>query len=183
MPAIHRNTDARSCGATTSVIGQSSVFSNGLLVSVNGDTNSHGAGGLIAGCDNVFVEGKLVVNHTPDSAAADNLCPPLGETIVLHLHQLDHQTCLWLTDMWSWLVLSIAGSIIGSATDSWFRDTKMGIWFYAKVDSIYTWANKRYGLKILRDEEKQMAKFPILQSKLANLERRLKDLEQDGGAY
>ena len=85
--------------------------------------------------------------------------------------------------MWSWLVLSIAGSIIGSATDSWFRDTKMGIWFYAKVDNIYTWANKRYGLKILRDEEKQMAKFPILQSKLANLEKRLKDLEQDGGAY
>jgi|TARA_R100000152_G_C6780953_1_gene214502 hypothetical protein len=78
MPAIHRNTDARSCGATTTVIGQSSVFSNGLLVSVNGDTNSHGAGGLVAGCDNVFVEGKLVVNHTPDSAAADSLCPPLG---------------------------------------------------------------------------------------------------------
>ena len=44
--------------------------------------------------------------------------------------------------MWSWLVLSIAGSIIGSATDSWFRDTKMGIWFYAKVDNIYTWANE-----------------------------------------
>ena len=32
--------------------------------------------------------------------------------------------------MWFWLLSSIAGSIIGSATESWFRDTKLGIWFY-----------------------------------------------------
>ena len=40
--------------------------------------------------------------------------------------------------MWFWLMTSIAGSIIGSATDSWFRDTKLGVWFYAKVDGFYT---------------------------------------------
>ena len=49
--------------------------------------------------------------------------------------------------MWFWLLSSIAGSIIGSATDSWFRDTKLGVWFYAKMDSLYTWASKRYGIK------------------------------------
>ena len=53
--------------------------------------------------------------------------------------------------MWFFLISSIAGSIIGSATDSWFRDTKLGIWFYNKLDSIYTWASKRYGLKLLTD--------------------------------
>ncbi len=82
--------------------------------------------------------------------------------------------------MWSWLVLSIAGSIIGSASDSWFIDTKMGIWFYAKVDNVYTWANKRYGLKILTDEKERMKKFPELEKRLVNLENRLKELEKDG---
>ena len=78
--------------------------------------------------------------------------------------------------MWSWLVLSIAGSIIGSASDSWFRDTKMGIWFYAKVDSIYTWANNRYGLKVLTDEKKRMKKFPELEKRLVELENRVKEI-------
>jgi len=73
MPAIHRNGDARACGATTIVTGQSTVFANGKLVSVNGDENSHGAGALIAGSKNVFAEGISVVNNTPDGASADNL--------------------------------------------------------------------------------------------------------------
>ena len=34
--------------------------------------------------------------------------------------------------MWFWALSAIAGSILGSATDSWFRDTKLGVWFYAK---------------------------------------------------
>ena len=80
--------------------------------------------------------------------------------------------------MWFWLITAIAGSIIGSATDSWFRDTKMGIWFYAKVDNIYTWANNRYGLKILTDEQERMKKFPALNKRLTELESRINDLEQ-----
>jgi hypothetical protein len=64
--------------------------------------------------------------------------------------------------MWFWLISSIAGSIIGSATEGWFRDTKVGVWFYAKIDSLYTWASNRYGLKILTDEEETMKKFPQL---------------------
>ena len=35
--------------------------------------------------------------------------------------------------MWFWAISAIAGSILGSATDSWFRDTKLGVWFYAKM--------------------------------------------------
>ena len=75
MPSIHRNTDPRVCGATTTVVGQSNVFANGLLVSVNGDPNTDGGGELIAANKNVYVNGKLVVNNTPDNAAADSLCP------------------------------------------------------------------------------------------------------------
>jgi DNA-binding HxlR family transcriptional regulator len=80
--------------------------------------------------------------------------------------------------MWFWLLSSIAGSIIGSATESWFRDTKLGIWFYTKMDQLYTWASKRYGIKILTDEEERMKKFPQLSKKLNDLEERIKKLEK-----
>ena len=79
--------------------------------------------------------------------------------------------------MWFWLITAIAGSIVGSATDSWFRDTKAGVWFYAKIDNLYTWASKRYGLKILTDEEKRMKKFPILNKRLEELESKIDHLE------
>jgi len=80
--------------------------------------------------------------------------------------------------MWFWLISAMAGSIIGSATDSWFRDTKLGVWFYARVDSLYTWASKRYGLKILTDEQKRLAKFPELSKRLNSLEARVRLLEE-----
>ena len=76
--------------------------------------------------------------------------------------------------MWFFLISSIAGSIIGSATDSWFRDTRLGIWFYNKIDSLYTWASKRYGLKLLTGEKKRMAKFPELNKRLDSLEKQAK---------
>jgi hypothetical protein len=80
MPAIHRDTDPRSCGATTVVGHQSTVFANGLLVSVNGDDNTDGDGALIAQCKNVFAEGIMVVNNTPDESNSDADCPiPGGE--------------------------------------------------------------------------------------------------------
>lgn len=78
MPEIHRNTDSRSCGATTIVSGQSNVYANNLLVSVDGDQNSHGGGSLNAANNNVYVNNKLVVNNTPESADPDSLCVPLG---------------------------------------------------------------------------------------------------------
>ena len=78
MPAIHRNTDPRVCGASTVVVGQSTVFANSLLVSVNGDPNTHGGGNLIAACKNVYINGIMVVNHSPDNASPDGLCPIIG---------------------------------------------------------------------------------------------------------
>ena len=72
---IHRDTDGRVCGATTTVTGQSTVFANNLLVSVDGDPNSHGAGNLSAGSNSVFAGNKAVVNNSPDSASPDALCP------------------------------------------------------------------------------------------------------------
>ena len=80
--------------------------------------------------------------------------------------------------MWFWLISAIAGSIIGSATESWFRDTKLGIWFYNKVDRIYTWANKKYGFKLLTDDQDRMKKFPQLSKRLETLESQIKQIQR-----
>jgi len=54
--------------------------------------------------------------------------------------------------MWLWMVSSIAGSLLGAASTSWFKDTKAGLWCYAKFEQIADWATKRYGIDILDKE-------------------------------
>jgi hypothetical protein len=79
MPPVHLHGDRRTCGATTVVVGQSTVKSNGKLWAVHGDPNTDGGGALIAS-SSVYIEGKRVVVHRPDHAQPDSLCPiPGGE--------------------------------------------------------------------------------------------------------
>ena len=81
--------------------------------------------------------------------------------------------------MWFFLISSIAGSILGNATDSWFADTKLGVWFYKKVDDVSTWASKKLGLKVLQDESNWKKKYPNVSKKLDELEARLEKLEKE----
>ena len=81
--------------------------------------------------------------------------------------------------MWFFLISSIAGSILGNAADSWFADTKLGIWTYNKVDDVSTWASKKLGLKILKDENNWKTKYPNVAMKIEKLEARLKKLEKE----
>lgn len=77
MPRIHRDTDSRVCGAGT-VVNRGinpDVYANNLLVSIDRDPNTHGGGALIARCRNVFVHNTMVVNHSPDNAYPDSVCP------------------------------------------------------------------------------------------------------------
>ena len=79
--------------------------------------------------------------------------------------------------MWFWLISSIAGSILGSAADSWFADTKLGRWVYQKVDDVASWASKKLGLKVLQDENNWRKKYPNVSKKIDDLEARIKKLE------
>ena len=74
---VHRNDDARSCGASTVVQNQSTVFCNEKLWAVKDTVNSHGSGGLINSGSTVFVEGIEVIIKG-DSAQPDDLCPIVG---------------------------------------------------------------------------------------------------------
>ena len=80
--------------------------------------------------------------------------------------------------MWFWAISAIAGSILGSASSAWFEKTAMGRWFYKKVDNIYNWAAKRYGLEILKSEDKWRKKHPNVAKKMDDLEERIEELEK-----
>jgi len=70
------------------------------------------------------------------------------------------------------------GSIVGNASATWFKKTKLGLWFYKKVDQCYNWAAKRYDIQVLTTEEKLIKKFPRLTTKVNELEKRIKQLEK-----
>tara|TARA_B100001996_G_C18114208_1_gene382554 strand:- start:15 stop:269 length:255 start_codon:yes stop_codon:yes gene_type:complete len=80
--------------------------------------------------------------------------------------------------MWIFLISSIASSILGSAANSWFADTKAGIWFYKKVDNVSTWASEKLGLKVLQDEQNWKTKYPNVSRKIGELEARINELEK-----
>ena len=81
-------------------------------------------------------------------------------------------------NMWFFLISSIASSIIGNAADTWFADTKLGKWFYRKVDDVASWASRKLGLKVLADETNWKTKHPNISLKIDILEARLKQLEE-----
>ena len=81
--------------------------------------------------------------------------------------------------MWFFLIYSISSSIIGMAAESWFADTKLGVWFYKKVDNVSTWASKKLGLRILQDEETWKKKYPNVSKKIDKLEARINKLEKE----
>lgn len=78
MPPAHRHGDSRVCGATTTVVGQTTVKVNTQLWAVKDDPNTHGEGKLTNSGTTVKIEGKFVIVHAADSASADNLCIPVG---------------------------------------------------------------------------------------------------------
>tara|TARA_Y100000310_G_scaffold83085_1_gene79763 strand:- start:11320 stop:11580 length:261 start_codon:yes stop_codon:yes gene_type:complete len=80
--------------------------------------------------------------------------------------------------MWYFLISAIASGIIGNAANSWFADTKLGIWFYKRIDNVASWASRKLGLKVLQDEKNWKVKYPNVSKKIDELEARVKTLEQ-----
>ena len=80
--------------------------------------------------------------------------------------------------MWFWAISAIASSILGSASSSWFEKTAMGRWFFKKIDILYNWAANRYGLDILKSEDKWKKKYPNVSKKIDEMEERIQNLEK-----
>ena len=80
--------------------------------------------------------------------------------------------------MWWFLMKSIVGAILGQSTNAWFRKTKMGVWFYAKVEQCYNWAAKRYDIQVLSKEEKLIKRFPNLMQRIQRLEKQVARIKE-----
>ena len=65
------------------------------------------------------------------------------------------------------------------AAESWFADTKLGVWFYKKIDNVATWVSKKLGLRILQDETNWKKKYPNVSEKIDKLEARINKLEKE----
>ena len=79
--------------------------------------------------------------------------------------------------MWIFIITSITGSILGNAVDSWFADTRLGIWFYKKTAELSTWATNKLNINILKEEKKSKKKYPNISKDMDNLSKRIKFLE------
>lgn len=76
MPKAHRDGDLRTCGATTVVTGQSTVYVNNKLWAVEGDLNDHGQGALRAVLSqDIFIENKKAIVTPGDEAFPDDQHP------------------------------------------------------------------------------------------------------------
>lgn len=80
--------------------------------------------------------------------------------------------------MWFWAIQAIAGSILGSATSNWFENTKLGRWFFKKMENLYDWAADRYNLKILDTEDNWKKKYPNIAYQLEQQDKRILELEK-----
>ena len=77
-----------------------------------------------------------------------------------------------------WIWTAIAGSIIGAIALAYLKDTRAGIWFYAKVDWAIDFLVERYGCTWLEQPtDAWRKKYPHVTKKIDELEDRITKLE------
>ena len=81
--------------------------------------------------------------------------------------------------MWFFLIKAIAGSIIGNATSTWFKDTKLATWAVSKMDGTLEYLVKRWGWTWLQNDPNAWRKrYPRITKKIDELEERIAELEK-----
>ena len=78
-----------------------------------------------------------------------------------------------------WIYTSIAGAVLGAAFLAYFKDTRAGLWAYAKLDQFLDYLIERWGLTWLEQpEDAWRKKYPKITKKIDAIESRLDDLEK-----
>ena len=84
--------------------------------------------------------------------------------------------------MYFWILKSIAGSLLGSASSKWFGSTRLGQWCFLKFESLMNWAKDRYGINLLDKEDVEWkTTFPKMAKSFEDLQKRVNDLEKKNG--
>lgn len=81
--------------------------------------------------------------------------------------------------MYYFILKSILGSIVGSSFYTWWKDTRLGVWFQKKLDETLT----ALDWEILKKEEQWKTLYPMLDFRLLELEERVKILELELEGY
>ena len=77
-----------------------------------------------------------------------------------------------------WIYTSILGALLGAAFLAYFKDTRAGLWAYAKLDQFLDYLVERWGLPWFEQPENAWRqKYPKITKKIDELESRLKKLE------
>jgi hypothetical protein len=77
-----------------------------------------------------------------------------------------------------WIYTSILGALLGAAFLAYFKETKAGLWAYAKLDSFLDYLVDRWGLTWFEQPaDAWRKKYPHVTKKIDELEARIKELE------
>ena len=77
-----------------------------------------------------------------------------------------------------WIYTSIIGALLGASFLAYFKDTKIGIWCYGKLDTFVDYLVHKYDWKWLEQpEDAWRNKYPHVTKKIDELETRIKKLE------
>ena len=77
-----------------------------------------------------------------------------------------------------WIYTGIGGSLAGAAFLAYFKDTRAGLWCYAKLDQFLDYLVARYGWTWLEQStDAWRKKYPFVTKKIDELEARIRILE------
>lgn len=77
-----------------------------------------------------------------------------------------------------WIYTAILGSLAGAAFLAYFKDTRAGLWCYAKLDEFLDFLVERYGWEWFEQPtDSWRTKYPHITKKIDELEHRIKRLE------
>jgi hypothetical protein len=78
-----------------------------------------------------------------------------------------------------WIYTAILGSLAGAAFLAYFKDTRAGLWAYAKLDQTLDYLVDRWGLTWLEQPtDAWRKKYPHVTRKIDELEARIEKLEK-----
>ena len=79
-----------------------------------------------------------------------------------------------------WIYTAILGSLFGAAFLAYFKDTRAGLWCYAKLDQFLDYLVERWGLTWFEQPtDAWRKKYPHVTKKIDELENRIKELENE----
>ena len=78
-----------------------------------------------------------------------------------------------------WIYTALAGSVFGAIFIAYISTTRIGLWFYAKVDNTIDFLVERWGWTWLQQpEDAWRQRYPRITAKIDELEKRIKKLEK-----